>query len=120
MNPIENVDERELKAATEEASGAGSRLTIKLQSPVTYNEKVYTELTFDFDRLTGLDGLAIEEEMNQLGKPLIVPTMSGEYLIRLAAKACTEKIGSDIFHQLSLKDFNRARSAARSFLLQSE
>ncbi len=115
------VDEKEFEAAREEAKKTDfAYLTVKLQKPVTYNGKEYTELSFDFDKLTGLDGLAIEDELNRLGKALIVPALSGEYLIRMAAKACTVKIGADIFNVLSLKDYNRIRTAARSFLLQSE
>lgn len=30
-----------------------------------------------------------------MNKPVIVPTFSGPYLIRMAARACTEKIGED-------------------------
>ena len=66
------------------------------------------------------DGLAIENEMQQLGKAVIVPTFSGEYLIRMAAKACTIPIGADAFENMSLSDYNKIRSAARSFLLNSE
>ena len=115
------VDAKEYEAALEAAKKNDvSHLTVQLTKPVTYNNKEYTELSFNFDDLTGQDGLAIEEELTQLGKALIVPALSGEYLIRMAARACTVKIGSDIFKQLALKDYNRIRSAARSFLLQSE
>lgn len=115
------VDEKELEAAREEAEKTDvAHLTVELKKPVTYNGKEYTELSFDFDALTGKDGLAIEDELNRLGKALIVPTLSGEYLIRMAAKACTVKIGADIFDVLPLKDYNRIRAAARTFLLQSE
>ena len=115
------VDEKELEAAREEAQKTDvAHLTVELKKPVTYNGNEYTELSFDFDALTGKDGLAIEDELNRLGKALIVPALSGEYLIRMAAKACTVKIGADIFDVLPLKDYNRIRSAARTFLLQSE
>ena len=115
------VDENEFNAARAEAQKKDvSRLTIKFKKPVKYNNKEYEELSFDFDKLTGMDGLAIEEELQMLNKAVIVPALSGEYLIRMAARACTEKIGADIFNYMSLKDYNRIRSAARSFLLQSE
>lgn len=115
------VDEKELAAAVAEARANDvSVVTIKLNKPVTYNGKEYTELSFDFEKLTGLDGLAIEEELQMLGKAVVAPTFSGPYLVRMAARACTEKIGADIFNVLSLKDFNRVRDRARSFLLRSE
>lgn len=115
------VDENELNAARAEAQKKDiAHLTVKFKKPVKYNNKEYNELSFDFDKLTGMDGLAIEEELQMLNKAVIVPALSGEYLIRMAARACTEKIGADIFNYMSLKDYNRIRSAARSFLLQSE
>jgi hypothetical protein len=58
--------------------------------------------------------------MQAMGKALVVPTFSGEYLIRMAAKACTEPIGADAFEIMSIADYNKIRSAARSFLLRSE
>jgi len=93
---------------------------IELKKPVEYNGKTYNKLSFDFGKLTGEDGLNIENELQALGKFAMVPAFSGEYLIRMAAKACSEPIGSDIFTKLSLSDYNRVRSAARSFLLKSE
>lgn len=97
-----------------------ANLTLTFKTPVKYGDKEITTLTFDFNKLTGRDGLAIEEELGQLGKALIVPALSGEYLVRMAARACNEQIGCDFFDTVSLKDFNRVRSAARSFLLLSE
>ncbi len=120
---VENVavDEKELETAREEARKNDSSLfEIEFKKPVRYNDKEYTKLAFDFDKLTGMDGLAIEEELQMLNKAVIVPALSGEYLIRMAARACTERVGADIFNYMSLKDYNRVRSAARSFLLLSE
>lgn len=93
-------------------------ITIKLRKPVNYNGKEYTELSFDFDKLTGADGLNIEQELRDAGQGVIVsPAFNGEYLVRMAAKACTEPVNSDIFGIMSLPDSNRIRSEARSFLL---
>ena len=93
---------------------------IELKKEIEYDGKKYSRLSFDFGKLTGEDGLNIENELSALGKMAMVPAFSGEYLIRMAAKACDEPIGSDIFKIISLADFNRIRSAARSFLLKSE
>ena len=115
------VDETELEAAREEARKSNVALfEIEFKKPVKYNNKEYAKLSFDFDKLTGLDGLAIEEELQMLNKAVIVPALSGDYLVRMAARACTERIGADIFNYMSLKDYNRIRSAARSFLILSE
>lgn len=115
------VDEKELEAARQEARKNNvAQFEIEFKKPVKYNNKEYTKLSFDFDKLTGLDGLAIEEELQMMNKAVIVPALSGEYLVRMAARACTERIGADIFNYMSLKDYNRIRSAARSFLILSE
>ena len=38
-----------------------SLYTLTLKKPVVYNEKEYSELTFDFEKLTGNDALNIED-----------------------------------------------------------
>ncbi len=114
------INEKELNGAIDESVEENSHFTIALKKPVTYNGKEYKELSFDFDKLTGRDGLAIEDELSRLGKAVIAPVFSGEYLVRMAARACTEQVGADIFDMLTLTDYNRVRSEARSFLLRSE
>ena len=126
MNTIDNenmpgsIDPNEFTAAEQQAADSGFTYAHKFRKPFEYDGKQYSEITFDWGSLTGEDGLSIENEMQQLGKPVVVPTFSGEYLIRLAAKACTEKIGSDAFKQMLISDYNKIRNVARSFLLKSE
>ena len=65
-----------------------------------------------------------------MNKPVIVPTFSGQYLIRMAARACTttlttadgkkRRVGADVIQALPIGDYNRIRSKARTFLLASE
>jgi len=127
---MDNFDNRgtgadELSAAQAGADkaaldGGGFAYTHKFRKPFSYMGAVYAELRFDWDSLTGRDSLAIEAELQALGTPVVVPAFSGAYLIRMAAKACAEKIGSDAFELMPLSDYNRVRSAARSFLLLSE
>ena len=114
------IDENELLAAMAEVKEDGRVYVHKFKRPFAYMGKTYTELIFDWDKLLGADGLAIEAELQALGHPIVVPAFSGAYLIRMAAKACIERIGSDAFELMSLSDYNRIRSAARSFLLASE
>ena len=114
------VDAKEFAVAEDAAAESENTFTLTFRKPFVYQGKTYKELVFDWDRLTGKDGLAIENEMQQLGKPVIVPTFSGEYLIRMAARACLDTIGSDAFEAMPLAEYNRVRSAARSFLLKSE
>lgn len=117
---IHKVDEKELVVAKEEALEAEFVYIHKFKKPFEYEGKSYEELVFDWGNLTGRDGLAIEHELQQIGKPVIVPTFSGEYLIRMAARACEAPLGADAFEDMSLSDYNKIRSSARSFLLQSE
>lgn len=115
-----SIDANEFAVAEKEAEQSAYTYTHKFHKPYEYQGKTYQELTFDWGKLTGRDGLAIENEMQQIGKAIIVPTFSGEYLIRLAARACTVPVGADAFENMPISDFNKIRSAARSFLLKSE
>jgi len=114
------IDPKEFSVANKEAADSGESYTHKFRKPYEYDGKTFKEVTFDWARLTGDDALAIENELQQLGKAVIVPTFSGEYLVRMCARACTEPIGADFFKRMSIADYNRIRSAARSFLLRSE
>lgn len=122
MAEKEYVDEKELEKAEEEAEElrSSSSYTHRLKEPFEYEGKTYTELTFDWGKLTGNDTLKIEEEMMQMNLPLIAPEFSGQYLVRMASKACTVPIGADVISALPIKDFNRIRSRARSFLLAAD
>lgn len=119
-----HIDADELAKAVEEAQTDtpedDSLFTVTFRKPVLYNGQQYKSLTFDFDSLTGGDGLSIEAELQANGRMPIVPAFSGEYLIRMAAKACTEPIGHDIFSVMPLREYNSIRSAARNFLLRTE
>ena len=60
----------------------------------------------------------------------ISPTFSGQFLVRMAARACTNtiidssghprRICDDALLALPIFEFNRVRGKARSFLLASE
>ena len=100
------------------------------KSEGNYEGQTFDELNFDFEGLTGDDALAIEDELQAIGKPTISPTFSGQFLVRMAARACTNtivdasghprRIGDDALRALPIFEFNRVRGKARSFLLASE
>ena len=90
-----------------------------LKRPFTFEGKTYEEITFEWGKLTGRDSLAIENEVLRLGKPFVTPEFSSEYLIRMAAKACTLPIGIDLLEALPLPEFNRIKGKARTFLMLS-
>ena len=90
-----------------------------LKRPLTFEGKTYEELTFDFGKLTGKDSVSIENEILRLGKPLVSSELSSEFLVRMAAKACTLPIGIDLLEALPLPEFNRIKNRARTFLMMS-
>lgn len=119
-NNITKMDREELEKAKEEAKKADDLVVLKFKKPFTYESVDYDELEFDFDGLTGNDSLEVEKELARQGTQVAVPAFSGEYIIRIAARACTTPIGSDAFRLMSLKDYNRVRAKVRNFLMASE
>ncbi len=115
---INTTEETDVITSVEKSTT--EKFTHVFKNPVKYQELDIDVLSFDFSKLTGADALAIENEMQQLGMTAVVPALSSEFLIRMAAKACTQPIGSDIFVKMGIYDFNKIKSAARSFLLSSE
>ena len=114
------IDADEFSVAEKEAETSGYTYTHVFHKPFVYMGKTINELTFEWGSLTGQDALSIEAELQAIGKPSVVPAFSGEYKIRMAARACTKTIGADAFEQMPLYDFNRITDRARSFLLKSE
>lgn len=94
--------------------------TYEFEEPLKYGDKEYKELTFDFDKLKGKDNLAVKAEIRSLGKPAVMlDVVDDEYLVRLAARACTEPIGADIFDEMPIFDFRKIVSKMRGFLNRS-
>lgn len=127
MKPENNalaVDEEEYEVAMEEAKNSQDTYVHEFSTPFTFEGEKFETLHFDFGSLTGNDSLAIENEMTSLGMATVVPEFSGEYLIRLAMRACTDrradgrKLGVDAFKALPLAAFVRIRGRARAFLLR--
>lgn len=118
------------EAEAKEPQADASLYVHKFKRPFTYEGHTFEELTFDFGALTGNDSLAIEDELQAMNKPVIVPTFSGPYLVRMAARACTttftdasgrqRRISEDVIRAMPIYDYNRIRGRARSFLLASE
>ena len=101
-------------------SEAPPEYKVRLHDPVLYNGEELTELDFDFSRLTGKDAQSISRELTRRGISVFSPALSDDYLIRMAVKGCVNKmIGTDLFQELSLLDYNRILLKARNFLLTS-
>ena len=121
MSENPNFDQKEFDEAVKQAKADNaSAYTHVFKKPFLYDGKEYKELHFDFDKLTGEDSLNVEDELAAQGIMVMVPTFSGQYLIRIAARACQEPIGSDAFKRMRIADMNRIRTKTRNFMLDSE
>jgi hypothetical protein len=108
------ADTAEDKSAT---AGNVGVYTHTFKKPFEYEGKKYEKVTFDFERLTGRDMVAIEAEMQSNNEYAIAPEISRSFQSKMAAKAAG--IGSDVLEAMPLNDFNRITNACRSFLIDS-
>ena len=76
------VDHDEYAAAEAQAKKSEGNYTLKLKKPFTYEGQTFDELNFDFEGLTGDDALAIEDELQAIGKPTNLA-----YLLRTVSRA---------------------------------
>ena len=98
-------------------SGDVGVYTHKFKTPFEYGGATYEELTFNFERLTGRDMVAIETEMQMNNEYALAPEISRNFQSKMAARAAG--IGSDVLDAMPLPDFNRITNAARDFLLST-
>lgn len=116
LEKTENMDEL-VENELEDMTNTSVENILHLTKPVLYNGEEVTELAFDFDKLTGADALNIEEELSSRGKPMYFGAINdANYLIRMAAKACTKPVGMDFFNKVPIIDFERIKNRARFFL----
>jgi hypothetical protein len=110
---------KEMEAAEAEALKDGAPQYVHyFRKPFEWEGREHTKLEFDFEKLTGGDALAIENELAMKGIQVITPTFSSPFLIRMASRACG--LGVDAFEAMTIRDYNQIRSKARNFLLSSE
>jgi len=102
-------------AETLETKTDGKVYTHVFSEPVTFEGETYTELTFDFGKLRGKDVLAVTREMRMEGHAILVKNLDDDYIVRMAARACTKPLFHGIFGEMSVPDFNRITSVARRF-----
>ncbi|MBE6012083.1 MAG: phage tail assembly protein [Lachnospiraceae bacterium] len=91
----------------------------KFKKPFEYEGKIYTEIEFDFERLTGKDMIAIDREIQANNEYVLAAELSKSFQCKMAAKAAKTKIGSDVIEAMPLFDFNKITNAARAFLLNT-
>lgn len=105
------------EAAEKPAEGNTGVYTHVFKKPFEYEGKTYTELTFNFERLSGRDMVSIETEMQMNNEYALAPEISRSFQGKMAAKAAG--IGNDVLEAMPLKDFNKITNAARSFLIDT-
>lgn len=89
----------------------------KFGKPFKSGDKTHSTLNFYFERLTGRDMIAIENEMQAMQEYALAPEISRSFQSKMAAKA--GGIGSDVLESMPLNEFNRITNAARDFLIST-
>lgn len=104
--------------AEKKASFEGfGKYTHEFSDIFVWEGREYRTLDFDFTKLTGADSLAVENELSATGRAAAFPEFSGEYLVRIAARACAVPIGADMIRAMPLKDYNAITRRTRNFIL---
>lgn len=90
------------------------------KKPFQWEGKIYGQLTFDFEKLTGRDTLAIERELAAKNIFTVVRSLNIEFQMRVAARACTEKIGTDALEAMPIRDFEAIMNRVRGFFAAAD
>lgn len=106
----------EVKVVTDSDTPEGAYVH-EFTKPYTFEEKTYTRLVFDFEKLIGDDLVAIENEMAAVGEFALSPEISTSFLYRLAAKAAG--VGSDVIAHMPIRDFGKIKNKSRDFLIST-
>ncbi len=114
MQQAQNTGTVDFSARKEEKEKSGN-YTHKFKKPIEIEEQKYTSLTFYFDRLTGEDIEAIEEELQDQNKYVLTPEISSAFQSMLAARAA--KIPADAIRRLPVSDYMAIKNKARNFLI---
>ncbi len=91
--------------------------THNFEEPVDIMGEKYSSITFYFDRLTGNDIEAIEDELQDQQKYVLTPEISSAFQCVLAAKAAG--IPSDEIRRLPAPDYLKIKNKARDFLIKA-
>ena len=106
----------EVKVVTDSDTPEGAYVH-EFKKPYTFEDKTYTRLIFDFEKLIGDDLVAIENEMAAVGEYALSPEISTSFLYRLAAKAAG--VGSDVIAHMPIRDFGKIKNKSRDFLIST-
>lgn len=117
-------EEMDREDSTEDMIAEIPSNVLRLDPPVIFEGETVSELEFDFSKLTAADSLAIEREVfDQTGRAVLVASISGDYMLRAAARACISRredgkrrFGLDFFMALPLSAYMRLRTMVRNFM----
>ena len=112
------LDENTVEEAQEEME-AGTYVHV-FKKPFEWEGKKYGSLRFAFDGLTGKDTLAIERELAAKNIFTVVRSLNVEFQMRAAARACTERIGTDALEAMPIRDFEKIMNHVRGFFASAE
>lgn len=105
------VDMSDKKAKKEKNS---MNYTHTFKKPVMIMGQQYKTMTFYFDKLTGEDIEAVEQEMQDMNKYALSPEISSAFQCMLAARAA--RVGSDEIRRLPVADYMKIKNKTRDFL----
>ena len=88
--------------------------------PFQWEGKTYGKLVFDFEKLKGRDILAVEKELAANSIFTVVRRLNVEFQIRIAARACTEKIGTDALEAMPIRDTERILNRVSGFFANAD
>ena len=113
---VPEVDPKAYTVSEDDFEEGDSSYTYVFSKPFTYEGKTYEELTFDFDKLTGKDVLAITRELKQRNITMPSRAFDMDYQLRYAARSCSERIGTDVLLAMPVRDFDHIINATQRFL----
>ena len=102
-----------------EEMGAGKYVHV-FSKPFQWEGKTYGQLVFDFESLTGRDTLAVERELAAKNIFTVVRSLNIEFQMRIAARACEDRIGTDMLEALPIRDFEKIMNRVRAFFAAAE
>lgn len=88
------------------------------KNPFEYQGQKFKTLCFNFNKLTGRDLVAVENEMMNNNEFALDPVLSRNYLGKLASKA--SGVPNDVIEAMPAIDFKKITDAARNFLADME
>lgn len=115
------------EALEAEATDDVGTYTHVLKKPITIRGKEYTELTFDFESLSGVDSTIVKGQLRRKGITVVLDAYTPEFMSAMAARACTLRdddnkrvFTAEDLERLPLKAYNKITGKLRNFLQTAE